>query len=440
MSIVRLYSTSYVDKFIRTDNTNLEFQKFFPKKVGKDEIALINKKNVVRVFLRVLLYYGFKLKNFELIRIENNNNLYSETNYKKWIYMMNFLTKVGLGILSALFMLAICYYMKENEAFNKKLRKSRQFPYLLQTQPYLREPKNLKKFLLENTGNSCYLDSVLVPLFIEPIPFIQENILNKNIREIKSPHCSYTNLENIQKELVRINESISGKGNIKVCTTLRRYMKSCPSTSGENFYDTGPHDSGEFLQYLFTLFDVNGRTYSKTTIITNDLSPVPKKYIVSSNITITASPVILIQPFQLIDKESVNLSDMIEQKEDAIFDRENLYRYQGNLYKRRIEKIETTEAEFLVFYPSRKYINEHRREKRLYTEIIPDKHILGLNLFCIVVHMAGHYTAYLNYGGYWYYYDDLRSSLKYVGTYQELLDIPSGEKNPFTHGNLYMYR
>jgi hypothetical protein len=216
-------------------------------------------------------------------------------------------------------------------------------------------------------------------------------------------------------------------------------MKKCPSTSGENYSDTGPHDAGEFIQYIFNLFDVKGITYNKKTIGTNDMSDPPVSFEVTSQESTYRDPVIVLQAFELMSKEVIRTKDVVSHVEDSILDRKNLFRVGDRVYKRRIETIEISDAEFLVVYAMRTIQLGGNNVERIYTEIIPDKKVLGLDLFSIVVHEGGHYTAYINYGGYWYYYNDLGNKADYIGTYEEMLSNKRFE-NPKTLGVLYMYR
>ena len=111
---------------------------------------------------------------------------------------------------------------------------------------------------LEWTGQSCYLDSTLFALFAGDRghdDFVT-NILNMNVDTIESEtNCSLTL---IQKELKLISDSIKrvkGAPIVKKCTKLRKALVNCERAS---IYMKGLQaDSGEFISYLISLFQIN---------------------------------------------------------------------------------------------------------------------------------------------------------------------------------------
>ena len=61
-----------------------------------------------------------------------------------------------------------------------------------------------------------------------------------------------------------------------------------------------------------------------------------------------------------------------------------------------------------------------------------------LTLYAVVVHVSNHYTCYIKCGKNWFYYNDVSSDMKYIGTYEDMLN--AGVTNPQTHGVLYFYK
>ena len=179
---------------------------------------------------------------------------------------------------------------------------------------------------LKYTGNSCYQDSVLLSLFAIPNKFIENNILEKDLNKIKESQkeiiCSkdtkedIISKEDIQKELNKITNSIRNKGEkVEYCSKLRSLIKKCPSTSGQEFYGTGTQDAGEFVQYLFSIFNVEGMSKFTKTILSNNLDEKinedSENTILSSYRKFNTSPIILIPSQKLIDSKMYTVKNII---------------------------------------------------------------------------------------------------------------------------------
>jgi hypothetical protein len=322
---------------------------------------------------------------------------------------------------------------------------------------------------LKYTGNSCYQDSVLLSLFAIPNKFIENNILEKDLNKIKESQkeiiCSkdtkedIISKEDIQKELNKITNSIRNKGEkVEYCSKLRSLIKKCPSTSGQEFYGTGTQDAGEFVQYLFSIFNVEGMSKFTKTILSNNLDEKinedSENTILSSYRKFNTSPIILIPSQKLIDSK---IKYYLEQYEDAIFDEKNLYKHSdGKKYKRRIEVTNIDNTDYLIFYTQR--LSEQQGSVvRNYSKIIPDESITlknnkKLSLHAIVVHRKLHYTCYIKCKNYWFYYNDIPNTIEYIGSYKEMMEgslkdshpRPTQENkdnrpDPCKEGTLYFY-
>jgi hypothetical protein len=279
---------------------------------------------------------------------------------------------------------------------------------------------------LNYTGNSCYQDSVLLALFALPNHVITEHILEKNVKTIsKSP--------------------MRGLNNVKYCSTLRNLIRKCPGS--QEFEGTGTQDAGEFLLYIFSLFQVNVMTKERFTRVTNDLSDFPEQSNVIELLPVQedASPAVTVPGISIANVRSVRLTNFLAVMDDARFDSENLYRASdGKRYRRKIEVSRIISTPYLVFNVQRLYWNNHGIKKRANTKIEPPQIIEmapeQLELTAIIVHVPAHYTCYIKCMGKWFYYDDSPSKSSHtiipIGSYAKML---KSNPSPLTKGTLYFY-
>ena len=69
------------------------------------------------------------------------------------------------------------------------------------------------------------------------------------------------------------------------CSNLRKLIKNCQSSSKQKFHGTGTQDAGEFVQFLFNIFEINNMKTLKKTFVTNDLEKDTKDVVKSSKNT-----------------------------------------------------------------------------------------------------------------------------------------------------------
>ena len=307
---------------------------------------------------------------------------------------------------------------------------------------------------LNYTGMSCYQDSTLLALLAIPNEFISKNILQKDLtnmpnKEIicsKNPSIDLQRRSAIQRELLQIARSMRGElpeeKKVQYCSNLRVLLRFCPSSSGQAFYGTGTQDAGEFLQYLFAIFNVGGVIRLRIVQFTNDLGINPKNTLAVINIIEQSSPIILISSHIIRENLSTDIKFFLNSIDDAVFDEQNKYRASdGKLYRRRIEQTTVTNGDYLVFYAQRLYM-ERNKQIRTYNEILPAEKIKldkNLQLFSVVVHRDEHYTAYIKCDNHWFYYNDLDNRIVPVGTYQDMLREKI-RPNIKTEGVLYFYK
>jgi hypothetical protein len=302
---------------------------------------------------------------------------------------------------------------------------------------------------LDYTGNSCYQDSVLLATFAVPNDVITDYILAKNVRDISDLRMRWTTChENkeedyqrrkaLQNEIVRITNSMRKlDSSVRYCSALRRLIQRCPGT--EQFHGSGMQDAGEFLSYLFNLFQVDVAKTSNTTYVTNDLGSDPQWKRIGVVEDRHASPVIAVSSFHIQSAEPKYINNFLVQTEDAVFTDDNLYRHEGQLYRRRRRVWRMVESPYMVFYIHR-IQRAYRRAQTFYTPVIPVQRIGRLSLSAIVVHKSDHYTCYIKCRGIWFYYDDSpgthRHTIVRIGTYDEMLQ---SRPSPVTNGTLYYY-
>lgn len=474
----------------KTGGVNLKAPKLTKKDI---EIFRTDEKirtNVARATARMLLFYGFAFvkSGVEQVKALGRKEkgiyvgLYSEHNYSRITRMMSFLNKIDMKLASSLIMLAICFSMHTDLVLRTKIKNSGALDHWFSEQEYLHpytknynidimgieetdneeeetDNEDACRFTgLRYTGNSCYQDSTMLALFAIPVDFITENILRKNIKPIssrpnreivcgKTPAMDYERRLAIQKELNRITGSMRGdipvSERVQYCSNLRALLRSCPSASRQEFYSTGTQDAGEFLQYLFSLFQVNGLHRIRTTDITNDLSDIPAKTLTTRQIEEEVSPVILIPAPSLASHPKSNIDFYLVQTDDSVLDRKNLVRGpDGREYRRRIEQTIVTQGDYAVFYAQR-LILDGRGVKKIHNKIVPSEKIQlpmsdkPLNLFAVVVHRDVHYTCYIKCDTKWFYYNDMSSNIVPIGTYKDLLkNSPSVQ----SEGVLYFYK
>lgn len=226
-------------------------------------------------------------------------------------------------------------------------------------------------------GNSCYIDSVFVSLFAAPNNFVDENILNKELKidpinsMFKCNNDSKEDLQtrqNIQEELRQLVEKIRNpKGVDSInCTNFRNLIKRC-KTSNKNlkFYSTRTQDPVEFLEYLCNIFNIN---------------------------------------------------------------------FNASFNELPIGYLSISYPEFKVYTFDRRV---HR--KASWTPPMTLNNLnLNLNLNAVVTHTPGHYTCFFRLKNVWYFYNDYpKPVIKHIGSYNELLK--HSQINVKTNGVLYFY-
>ena len=317
---------------------------------------------------------------------------------------------------------------------------------------------------LNYNGNSCYMDTVLLCTFAIPNKTITDNILDKDLDVLKTYPVRWSicdsNLDvdinkrkDIQTVIKNITMSMRGLKDIKTCSNLRKLIQSCPGP--QNFHETDPQDSGEFLTYLFNMFQVNIANTEITTYGSNELTKNPEWTLESKEVDDNASPIINVDSTTLINvKNSYDITQFIKEETDALLGDENKWTpKRGTSYIRKKQIFEVTESPIIIFNLLRTYGEQVIRNgnfvgikaKNVWKKVNAPESMLikdkTLYLTSIVIHNGGgHYVSVFKCERNWFYYDDNPGSsthiIKYIGSYEKMLEI---HPNPSSHGTLFFY-
>ena len=332
--------------------------------------------------------------------------------------------------------------------YAKNENKREQMKYRMTPQKFIKKCdislKNCQKLGgLINTGDSCYLDSVLFALLAIPNKFVNKYILFKKINKYKSF------LELLQKYLIYLTEEIRVKNTFQVCTPFRNIIKKYQVSGMPNFSLPGQQEAGEFLIYFLSLFNSqNVAVTQHTSYATNSTSKKVKlKDLIQTHTSIdkNASIVVFIDSFTLFDKRNLDnhVYHFLKHREDTgILDENNLFTHRDKKYIRKISYNQIIDAPQLILWAQRA---NPITNTVLRTRIIPNRIISLINkkklrLYSIVLHLGnisnGHYITYFRNKKMWYLYDDVSRHVSEIGDYTQLLNF---YPNVSTHGVLFFY-
>lgn len=428
---------------------------------------------VIKATQRMLLFYGYIISfDFQLTQIYPLNRrqngltigLFSEHNYKRITRIMKFLSVINMEFLSAIFFLAMCHAVKSDKKLYEMVKNYKALPKWIKTQNYLNKKCSITG--LNYTGNSCYMDSSLLCTFAVPNKIITDNILEKDLDVLKNEPILWSrctdNLDqdiqrrkDIQNSIKRITNSMRGFDTIEKCSDFRRLLKKCPVS--QQFHGTDTQDAGEFLTYLFNLFQVDIAFTKRDTFGRNLITS--EWEFVSTSDDKKSSPILDVVSSTLKQVEDgYNITRFVEKKEYAVLTNENKWKPYINkpnityLYKKEVIKM--VNSPLIVFNLIRTYGKIKFNKKGEFLDIktkniwkkisAPETMILNnkhLKLTAIVVHTGGaHYIAHFKCLDEWYWYDDNPGSSKhiinYIGSYEKMLET---EPSPLTHGTLFFY-
>lgn len=430
MNIVKFYENEEW-KHIPIQN----FYLYFPSSLNSNITQQFDRTNlrrsVSKFVIRIMEFLGFLIDpNGYKVKILYKTEI---DKYKNEIGMvLKFLHSIDMKLLAMLVFLGICKMKMKNilplwEEFNM---------------PNIALPKGLSF-----EGNSCYIDSVLFSLFALPSPsnILDSEILNKDLKLISEKQkkwisCGSSKLEDyenrlsIQNELKEITSYMRNNEKYNeqyTCRKFRKLLRNCPTS--QKFHSFQEQDAGEFLQYIFNIFEVNITQIKRATLVTNDMSDQPQSYLQTFKKIDYTVPVITVSVFELRNK--YRLSNSLFTQEDSQLDYENRYRDtdSGAYFQRRIEINKVISSEFLVFYVQRLNYDGERNMDKI---ILEDEIEVGTNvlhLYSVIVHERDHYTAFIKIQGEWYHYDDLRDNIRKVENIENIKNYVG------KYGTLFFY-
>lgn len=399
----------------------------------------------IRIFEIILFCSGFTInKDCEITKRKNHDVNVTKKNISDFYVIKNFLKRTEDKKFYKMFK----EFLKCVERELSKNPYGAEIVYFYPTEQNieLEEKEDTKEFskandqvqniLLQNTkeclfsglnynSNSCYQDSILTVLLSQPSNFIDENILNKAVNDDIFP---------IQEELIRLAEGMRNEKQNLTCIKLRALLSKLKTIKKyQNFHGRGMQDAGEFLLFIFSLFNVEGVTRRHSSYVVENDNPI-----ITRDILNTESPIINIHSETIRDQKEYNLENAVYYQELIDLDEKNMYFYAktGKYYARRIESYRIIDASYLIFYVNRLY-KDGRHVKRSTTDIIAPSSLYienkKLKLFGVILHSSLHYTAYIKCQGQWYMYNDNPSGSRYR---LEKIEKPDWRKT----GILFFYK
>jgi hypothetical protein len=291
-------------------------------------------------------------------------------------------------------------------------------------------------------GFSCYMDSALFALFAIPNDFITRHILEKDVSTTTIQKMC--NLKEIQKSLKALTKQIRGQGRPFTCQPLlTSIQKYCRPDIPENyrFYQPEQRDPLDVIDFLFQLFDVvpNTSIQRQTTYKTYQTPRLSRehhqqhKQHKSRSVTENNHCIWHVPSTSLITPSlSQNLTQITE--EDNL---ENPFIEDGDRFRYRYVKTTFKVPSYFIMS-----LDRIQRAQVVHpfieTEVTPSEQIQSRQLFAIIVQTGfvggtrrggyignGHYKCYFkNNDGRWYLYDDIvRSNIRWIGTYKQLIQI-----------------
>jgi 16S rRNA G966 N2-methylase RsmD len=304
-------------------------------------------------------------------------------------------------------------------------------------------------FKFKNYRNSCFSDSVLFALFAQPSNTITQMV--ENLRNYEDN----TGLLKILKKVYDTyqNDSVASQSERDFCVNIRRLLPG-----GTPPYEKlGQHDANEFLLHLLNYLPPNISVTHNKKIIYQKSQRMQKTPGVQIQITeketdrVETDKFLLIKNTTTFDPETRTYTDRekLGLTEEQYINYDYWVPEENSLLKTFPKSIENRKMRFARnfnnFYDT--LINETTYE------IPPDQDILivavnrfkhvgkstkdtanfdiqqecyGLNLAKIIVHTGetldmGHYVVFFTCEGQWYLYDDLKSEMQLIGTFNDVI-------------------
>jgi ubiquitin C-terminal hydrolase len=295
----------------------------------------------------------------------------------------------------------------------------------------MKQCEKIKGF--QNIGNSCYMDCVLFILFVKPNTFIQKHILQSRKSYIDC-NDNQNIIKDFQKVFKQIIDYFQGETiEITSCQSLKllisKYRKICPILNiYPNFSNNLQHEALEFLQFIMTLFGLNGMKN-----VGNHLE-FEKRFGVSSS----KDKIQWLEWFKHIDKKSSiiyfvdhdNFNKPHKNIKRFINKKDIVYNLEDTKYKKCIVNTSEEKQHFIQY--SDFFIVAIDRINPFTGNVLHSKVKIDLNLTstlhldAIIIHIgetksSGHYICFKKYKNVWLFYDDLSLTIKIFKSWSEVL-------------------
>jgi len=309
--------------------------------------------------------------------------------------------------------------------------------------------KNCTNFILKNERNSCYMDALFVALFHEKNKYIYNLFFNSDLKSFKN-HKLKTIAQNIKDELhniyTRLFDASSSSSKKLTCSNLRKLFNDFFKLNNPDRLIDWKSEQLEPLDVINILGDIiTFKKNIKINIKNYGINKKIKKPVLSklkniNDITTYHDNFSSIIPIDtILSNDIIYLKDLYPKTlTDVIFDEENLWKpYSGNSkekYLRKIEKITYLSSKLFFITINRlfKMGSGSQDAEKIQSKIIPmlklklKENENNLYLKSIIVHhgnnYGGHYTTLFICNGKWYEYDDLRSSIQLIGSFEDLCE------------------
>lgn len=328
-------------------------------------------------------------------------------------------------------------------------------------------------------NNSCFLDSVLVCLFLRPNPYLIHRFLEKPIIPFVLSPGTFTE-EEIRDRTLTLNSGCSVEARMKIRQELknvfnyihnrvdnnklvdrksrtgtkmgrrvrnfRESMKGCILQTYEDFTGSNMAEANEFLKYLFSMFpDEDSPNLLETTYFTNDLTTEVDSIEDIENLegntcvseTLQKTDIYyFVSPSDIYNSDDTRfLSDFLDSKEENIRPENSNFICEGENYEKAFKFRELREERYLIFDLSRAFGGEYLDNPTIPDEEIELKNGKKFKFVSAVYRTPGmggtHFTSYVLINDLWYEYDDnpggKEGSLEEVGDYDDLLDYNDQE-------------
>jgi hypothetical protein len=256
------------------------------------------------------------------------------------------------------------------------------------------DPAVMKMMGPSTSGNSCFLDVVILSLLVSPTDIVHHHILAGN---------EDSRFANVRRELLKVRSKIY----LDTPYTLQELRGLLAGSGmGEDIDDGGPHDASEVLYVLSDMFHLTETNVREVVIFaTNDtVSTRPDKdhLVISTRRTERCG---LVHYIPVVTQTSLDQT-LAHELDSGIMSTPLIVRDVpgGNgAYYRMIERAVITSTGMLVLHLNRKTLTGFDD-----TSVDIPMYVQGLPLRFIIVFKNGHYITFIETGGVWYVYDGMR--------------------------------